>query len=55
MKILVAEDERITRRNIQRHLEKWGHEVITAEKRIDCLGTIAGTGNSDRDNGLGDA
>lgn len=31
MKILVAEDERITRRNIQRHLAKWGHQVITAE------------------------
>jgi len=31
MKILVVEDERITRRSIQRHLEKWGHEVITAE------------------------
>jgi len=31
MKILIAEDERITRRNIQRRLEKWGHEVITAE------------------------
>jgi phosphoserine phosphatase RsbU/P len=34
MKILVAEDERITRRNIQRHLEKWGHEVITAENGL---------------------
>ena len=34
MKILIAEDERITRRNIQRHLEKWGHEVITAENGL---------------------
>jgi len=36
MKILVADDERITRRNIQRHLEKWGHEVITAENGADA-------------------
>jgi sigma-B regulation protein RsbU (phosphoserine phosphatase) len=28
--ILIAEDERITRRNLQRQLEKWGHEVVTA-------------------------
>ena len=31
MKILIAEDERITRRKIQRHLEKWEHEVIAVE------------------------
>jgi sigma-B regulation protein RsbU (phosphoserine phosphatase) len=31
MKILIAEDERITRRTLQRQLEKWGHEVVAAE------------------------
>ena len=31
MKIMIAEDERITRRKLQRQLEKWGHEVTAAE------------------------
>jgi sigma-B regulation protein RsbU (phosphoserine phosphatase) len=31
MKILIAEDERITRRNLQRQIESWGHEVVAAE------------------------
>ena len=31
MRILVAEDERITRRSLQRQLEKWGHDVVVAE------------------------
>ena len=31
MKILIAEDERITRRSLQRQLESWGHEVVVAE------------------------
>ena len=31
MRILIAEDERITRRSLQRELERWGHEVIAAE------------------------
>lgn len=31
MKILIAEDERITRRTLQRQLEGWGHEVVAAE------------------------
>jgi sigma-B regulation protein RsbU (phosphoserine phosphatase) len=31
MKILIAEDERITRRRLQRQLEQWGHEVTAAE------------------------
>jgi sigma-B regulation protein RsbU (phosphoserine phosphatase) len=31
MKILVAEDERITRRSLQRKLEHWGHEVLAVE------------------------
>jgi len=31
MQILIAEDERITRRNLHRQLEKWGHDVVAAE------------------------
>ena len=31
MKVLIADDERITRRSIQRQLEGWGHDVVTAE------------------------
>lgn len=31
MKILIAEDERITRMSLQRQLEQWGHEVVAAE------------------------
>jgi len=31
MKILIAEDERITRRSLQRQLESWGHEVVATE------------------------
>jgi len=30
VRILIAEDERITRRNLQRQLEKWGHDVVAA-------------------------
>ncbi len=30
MKILIAEDERVTRRSLQRQLESWGHSVIAA-------------------------
>jgi CheY-like chemotaxis protein len=30
MQILIAEDERITRRKLQRQLEQMGHEVIEA-------------------------
>ena len=31
MRILIAEDERISRRSIQRQLESWGHEVVATE------------------------
>ncbi len=31
MKILIAEDERITRRSLQRELTGWGHDVVAAE------------------------
>lgn len=31
MRILIAEDERITRRSLQRQLEGWGYDVVAAE------------------------
>jgi len=31
MRILIAEDERITRRSLQKQLEGWGHDVVAAE------------------------
>ena len=31
MKILVAEDERVTRRSLQRQLEQWGHEAVAVD------------------------
>lgn len=31
MRILIAEDERITRASLARHLQSWGHTVATAE------------------------
>jgi sigma-B regulation protein RsbU (phosphoserine phosphatase) len=31
MRILIAEDERITRATLARHLESWGHAVVAAE------------------------
>ncbi len=31
MRILIAEDERITRRSLQKQLQSWGHDVVTAE------------------------
>lgn len=30
MKVLIAEDDRVSRRMLQRQLEKWGHEVVAA-------------------------
>ena len=31
MRILIAEDDKISRRTLQRQLEQWGHEVLAAE------------------------
>ena len=37
MKILIAEDETVTRRRLQHFLEKWGHQVITSENGLEAL------------------
>ena len=37
MKILIAEDDDITRRRLQHFLEKWQHQVIAAENGLDAL------------------
>jgi sigma-B regulation protein RsbU (phosphoserine phosphatase) len=31
MRILIAEDERITRRSLERELKRWGHDVVAVE------------------------
>jgi sigma-B regulation protein RsbU (phosphoserine phosphatase) len=36
MKVLIAEDDRVSRRMLQRQLEKWGHEVVAAEDGKDA-------------------
>ena len=36
MRILIAEDERITRRSLQKQLEGWGHQVIAAEDGVEA-------------------
>ena len=37
MKILIAEDEAITRRRLRHFLEKWNHQVISSENGLDAL------------------
>ncbi len=37
MKILIAEDDPVSRRLIQRHVTKWGHQAITASDGRDGL------------------
>lgn len=37
MKILIAEDDGVTRRRLQHFLEKWNHHVITSENGLDAL------------------
>ena len=37
MKILIAEDDAITRRRLRHFLEKWGHHVISSENGLDAL------------------
>ena len=40
MKVLIAEDERITQRNLQRQLEKMGHEVIAVDNGEEAWAII---------------
>ena len=44
MKILIAEDERITRRSLERQLEQWGHEVSIAVDGAEAWKTYLGGG-----------
>jgi len=37
LKILIAEDEAITRRRLRHFLEKWNHQVISSENGLDAL------------------
>lgn len=36
MKVLIAEDDRISRRMLQRRLEQWGHEVVAAADGLEA-------------------
>lgn len=36
MKLLIADDEAISRRLLQNYLEKWGHEVVVAQNGADA-------------------
>jgi sigma-B regulation protein RsbU (phosphoserine phosphatase) len=36
MRVLLAEDERIVRRVLQRQIEAWGHEVVGAENGVEA-------------------
>ena len=40
MKILIAEDDAISRRLLERMLEKWGHEVIIAQNGNEALAAM---------------
>ena len=40
MKILVAEDDRVTRGLLDRHLTKWGHEVLAYSDGIQAWGKL---------------
>lgn len=36
MRVLIAEDDRVSRRMLQRQLEQWGHEVVAAEDGLEA-------------------
>ena len=50
MRILIAEDERITRRSLQKQLEGWGHDVVAAEDG-DMAKQPSSSGNTFRPSG----
>ncbi|MCB0305830.1 MAG: response regulator, partial [Calditrichaeota bacterium] len=37
MKVLIAEDESVTRRMLQRTMEKWGYEVVMTRNGVEAL------------------
>src|SRR5690348_7574963 len=41
MRILIAEDERITRMTLERQLQSWGHDVVAAEDGEQAWETFA--------------
>ena len=36
MRVLIAEDDRISRRMLQRQLQQWGHDVVAAENGVEA-------------------
>ena len=42
MKVLIAEDDAVSRRLLQNHLEKWGHEVVVARDGGEAWGLFEG-------------
>jgi sigma-B regulation protein RsbU (phosphoserine phosphatase) len=40
MRVLIAEDDRVSRRMLQRQLEQWGHEVVPTENGIEAWNHI---------------
>lgn len=42
MKVLVAEDDYVSRRLLDRHLHQWGYDVVTAENGTVALGILRG-------------
>jgi len=42
MRILIAEDDRVSRRLLESHLLKWGHEVVVVEDGSQALAALQG-------------
>jgi CheY-like chemotaxis protein len=40
MRILIAEDDRVSRRLLESHLQKWGHEVVVVEDGSQALAAL---------------